>query len=404
MENENKQTSPQPERQYSHPNLRNQALGRNFINKSYRPGHDQPPQVPRAKKRDRLKEVWQKLGWPMRILIILGFIFIIGATYWVINKTFLEESVEPTASFVDNHYVAPIYSPLSGVATKQELADRPVTGIMIENSLDARPQSGLQEAGVIFEAIAEGGITRFLTLYQENEPSYIGPVRSLRPYYIDWAETFDASVAHVGGSPDALSRIRNGGKDLDQFFNASSFWRISSRASPHNVYTSFNRLNSLNKARGYKTSKFTPWTRKDEAKVLKNNAKTINFAISGPLYNVRYVFTKATNSYKRSEGGVAHNYTSVDGGKAKQLTPKVVIAMVMPYGIASDGHHSTYATTGKGRVFIFQDGGVVKGTWHKNGRSAQYKFVDKHGKVIALNRGQTWVTIVSSDPAIKYSK
>jgi hypothetical protein len=140
-----------------------------------------------------------------------------------------------------------VASPLTGVQVPPELAKRPVTGIMIENSIYARPQSGIQDAGVVFEAIAEAGITRFLTLYQDAKPQYIGPVRSLRPYYIDWAGSFDASIAHIGGSPDALKRIRNGGKDLDQFFNSGSYWRQPTREAPHNVYTSFKLLDRLNR-------------------------------------------------------------------------------------------------------------------------------------------------------------
>ena len=91
------------------------------------------------------------------------------------------------------------YSRLSGVeVASKELETAPVFGVMIENSIPARPQSGLNQAEVVFEAIAEGGITRFLALYQQNKPELIGPVRSVRGYYIDWASGFDASIAHVG--------------------------------------------------------------------------------------------------------------------------------------------------------------------------------------------------------------
>jgi hypothetical protein len=130
-----------------------------------------------------------------------------------------------------------VASPLSGVQVSPDLAKRPVTGIMIENSPDARPQSGLQDAGVVYEAIAEGGITRFLALFQDSRPQYIGPVRSLRPYYIDFGWPYQAAIAHVGGSPDALTQIRSGSyRDLDQFFNSGTYSRINSRVAPHNVY------------------------------------------------------------------------------------------------------------------------------------------------------------------------
>ena len=116
------------------------------------------------------------------------------------------------------------YSPLTGKVVKTKAATTtPVTAIMIENSPDARPQSGLKDAEVVYEAVAEGGITRFLALYQQHHPQLIGPVRSVRMYYVDWLTPYNASVAHVGGSYRALQLVRNGSyRDIDQFFNAGA--------------------------------------------------------------------------------------------------------------------------------------------------------------------------------------
>ncbi len=295
-------------------------------------------------------------------------------------------------------------SPLTGIEVKPELAARPVTGIMIENSQDARPQSGLRDAGVVFEAIAEGGITRFLTLFQEATPQYIGPVRSLRPYYIDWANGFDAAIAHVGGAPKALKQIRNGGKDLDQFFNAGAYWRISSRPAPHNVYTSFKNLDKLNRQKGYKHSKFTSWPRKAESPRQVPKASTIKIGISGPEFNIIYTYNKDGNNYTRKEGGVAHLSTSSANPKsAKVIRPKVVIAMVVPFGLDRDGHHSDYDTLGRGFAYIFQDGGANKVTWVKKDRTSQIKFLDAEGNPVALNAGQTWVTVIDSKGDVGYS-
>src|SRR5262249_44865010 len=153
----------------------------------------------------------------------------------------------------------------------------------IENSDDARPQSGLQEAGVVYEAIAEAGITRFMALFQETGPQYIGPVRSLRPYYIDFAAPFQASIVHVGGSPDALAQVTSGGfRNLDQFANGGSFWRISTRYAPHNVYTAFARLDALNQSKGYTSSKFTGWPRKKDKKLALPQATAIDIRVSSP--------------------------------------------------------------------------------------------------------------------------
>lgn len=166
----------------------------------------------------------------------------------IYDLPFVKKKPEPTK----------FYSPLTGNEVGDEATTkREVTAIMIENSPDARPQSGLKDSGIVFEAIAEGGITRFLALYQEQQPGLIGPVRSVRPYYIDWAAPFDASIAHIGGSYNALQSAQWTIKDIDQFFNAGAYWRASDRYAPHNVYTSFERLNALNEQKGYTSSTFT---------------------------------------------------------------------------------------------------------------------------------------------------
>jgi len=296
-------------------------------------------------------------------------------------------------------------SPLSGVQVDPSLVSRPVTGIMIENSDFARPQSGLQDAGVVYEAIAEGGITRFLALFQDTRPQYIGPVRSLRPYYIDFAAPFQASIVHVGGSPEALATVRNGNyRDLDQFFNSGSFWRISARPAPHNVYTTFDRLDALNKSKGYTSSHFTIWPRKADKKLATPTAKTIDIAISGPDYYSHYNYDPATNTYLRSEGGAAHtDLVSADDKTGVQLHPKVVIALVMAYSIEADGKHSFYADTGSGTAYIFQDGGVTQGRWVKADSASQIQFTDASDVPLKLDAGQTWLTLVADSSKVRYA-
>lgn len=292
------------------------------------------------------------------------------------------------------------YSPLTGKQVKNEAATtRQVTAIMIENSPDARPQSGLKSAGVIYEAIAEGGITRFLALYQEDRPGLIGPVRSLRPYYVDWLAPYDAAVAHVGGSKAALDEVRNGNyKDIDQFFNPGAYWRSTDRYAPHNVYTSFDRLDALNKSKGYTKSKFTGFARKEDEPSKKPNAKSISIDISSGTYNSSYSYDAKKNHYVRSQGGEVHK-----DREAGPITPKVVIVMKVPMERGfEDGYREQMQTIGKGEAFIFQDGTVTKATWNKSNKTAQIKFTGADGKDIALNRGQTWITAIDTDRAVSW--
>lgn len=284
------------------------------------------------------------------------------------------------------------YSPLTGEQVADEAATKQAaTAIMLENSPDARPQSGLKQAGVVYEAIAEGGITRFLALYQQAKPQLIGPVRSLRMYYVDWAAPYNASIAHVGGSFYALKEVRNGSyRDIDQFFNGSSYWRAADRYAPHNVYTSFAKLDALNASKGYTQSNFTGFTRADGKPSPAPNANTITINISGPLYNTSYTYDQAANRYNRSVGGKPH-VDREDG----PITPSVVVALkVNMTRIFEDGYRESIESTGSGQAVIFQNGTAQEAIWHKAGRTTPLQFTDGSGKVIPLNRGQTWISAV----------
>ncbi|HSX28888.1 MAG TPA: DUF3048 domain-containing protein [Candidatus Saccharimonadales bacterium] len=292
------------------------------------------------------------------------------------------------------------HSPLTGLEVTKDQSERPVTGIMIENSPDARPQSGMIDAGVVFEAIAEGGITRFLTLFQEKGPTLVGPVRSVRSYYVDWLGAFDAGIAHVGGSAAALQTVRGGGfKDLDQFFNGGYYWRATDRYAPHNVYTSFEKLNALNQAKGYTHSNFTGFPRKAEAASATPNATKIQINISSGLYDSTYAYDKSSNTYLRSEGGAPH----IDRESKQQLHPKVVIAMkVQESTVLEDGYRENINAIGNGDCWVFQDGNVQHGTWQKAGIHDQIIFKDDNNSSLKLNPGQTWIAAVPNAQSVTW--
>jgi len=286
-----------------------------------------------------------------------------------------------------------VASNLSGLQVDPTLNAKPVTAVMIENSPDSRPQSGLSQANVVYEAIAEGGITRFLALYQDTNPGDIGPIRSVRPYYLQWARGFDAPLAHVGGSPEALETIRAlGAKDLDQFFNAGAYRRISARSAPHNVYSAVDTLTQLSIAKGYTASVFKPWGRKAESAVAQATARSIDLTLSGPTYNAHYDYDPATNSYKRSQAGTPHT----DANGNVQISPKVVIGLVIPLALQADGKHLDYGTIGSGQAYVFQNGTLTVGQWNKATENAGMSFTDAAGAPLPLNPGQTWLTAVTA--------
>ncbi len=351
--------------------------------------------------------LWVENHNRLSVLLLVGTLVVaagvVGAAYFYAQPTTEvadQVAQKKTANKKQTETVTKYYSPLTGVEVADQAATkRQVTAVMIENSQTARPQSGIKPAGIIYEAIAEGGITRFLTLHQEDRPGLIGPVRSLRPYYIAWLAPFDASVAHVGGSANALKEIRNGSyKDIDQFFNGSYFWRAKDRAAPHNVYTSFDKLDALNQKKGYVSSDFTAFPRKLDSPATKPTAKAINVTVSGPLYNSAYAFDTTTDSYLRSEGGVAHN-----DREAGRMNPKVVIVIKVPTQKGyEDGYREQMTTAGFNTAYIFQDGIVIQGFWRKSGTKSQIQFYDHAARPIALNAGQTWITVVAPEKGVTW--
>ncbi|MES2876474.1 MAG: DUF3048 domain-containing protein [Patescibacteria group bacterium] len=353
----------------------------------------QPELPPKPKPMARFKSWIHKHPRRTYALVGLGLVLAGGLTTMAV----LWQQPEEKQVVVTKPKPAPkpktiYYSPLTGeVVADQSAVTKPTTAIMIENSPDARPQSGLKDAEIVYEAVAEGGITRFLTVHQQRQPETIGPVRSLRMYYVDWLTPFDASVAHVGGSAEALKVVRGGGyRDIDQFFNAPFYRRATDRYAPHNVYTSFSKLNELNASKGYTSSDPKAFDRTDDEKDPVQDGNQVNLTISGPSYNSSYAYDAAGKVYNRSQGGAPHT-----DREAGQIQAKVVVALrVNMQRVMEDGYRESITTTGSGEAMVFQNGHANKVTWHKDSREAQLRFTDAAGQPFKLARGTTWISAI----------
>ena len=354
------------------------------------------------KKRRNPKQWFLGLTKQQKIITVIITILVLGGIAGgIVMALSSDKPLAPTAKKASKAKVLkPTTEPsmLTGVQVKPELNKRGVTGIMIENSVFARPQSGLIDAGVVFEAIAEGGITRFLTLHQEDQPDYIGPVRSVRPYYLDWLQGFGAPIAHAGGSAGGLNKIKDDKiKDIND--NVPTFFRVDNREAPHNLFTTSAKLDEFRAKNGYTAVAFKGFPRKKEQPSAKPTAKTIDFAISSSDFNVHYDYDATTNSYKRSEGGAPH----IDEKSKAQISPKVVIANIMNYTIIDSQGHSGYNTIGSGQSYIFQDGNVTVGSWEKTSSTSQMTFKDSRGNEVKLNPGNTWISAVNNAPSVTYA-
>lgn len=296
-------------------------------------------------------------------------------------------------------------SSLDGLVYPESDANRHPIGIMIENHPDSRPQSGLSSASVVYEAIAEGGITRFLAIFGPKLPNKVGPVRSARPYYLDWCLEYDCFYTHVGGSNEALDLINKLAiHDLDQFRYGTknygrAFYREPRRgiAIEHTMFSDPTKLYEIAAKNQWPLEDSSPTGnyKNDSAKDERPANQQVKVEMSSKQYNLVWNYDPITNSYKRTMGGVSHRDALTD----TQLAPKVMI--VQEVAAQPSGNSSLkMQTVGTGKAIIFQDGQRVDGTWEKVNQSIRTIFKDANGREIRFNRGQRWITIVNSGIAI----
>jgi hypothetical protein len=297
----------------------------------------------------------------------------------------------------------------------EKIEGRLPLAVMFDNFVDARPQIGLDRADLVFETVAEGGITRFLGVFWSYEPGLIEPVRSARAYYLSWAKELDAIYVHWGraqsSNPSAdvtatLSRLEL--SNFDGFYmGAPYFTRDPNRAGPHDGIADTAALWELAAERELAgPPEIEGWLFKDDEPGRAAGggsvaAPAVDLGFGGHLgtsYGVRWEYDSASNGYLRSEGGAPH----VDGRSGERLAARNVAVMIAPSAPAGDGTaHRLYDTVGGGDAVVFQDGVAIPGTWSRADPGARTRFFNADGKEIAFNRGQTWIEALSvGDPLV----
>jgi Protein of unknown function (DUF3048) N-terminal domain/Protein of unknown function (DUF3048) C-terminal domain len=317
-----------------------------------------------------------------------------------------DDSSSPAASAAPTPVL--VAAPLDGVPVSPSLAGQHVIAVMIDDLSPARPQSGISDASVVWQAPAEGGIPRYMLLFQERTPRAVGPVRSARYYYIAWASEWKAAYVHAGGSPQALDTLRAQGSgqlvyNADQFAWGSYFWRVTTRFPPHNLYTDGKHLRELSRRLGATAPPAKAVWRFGPDAPLEQRPQGGQIEVDYLANRIVYRYDRATNTYRRFVTGSTKQ--QVDAGTKQLVAPKNVVIMRMVFGALNDGHPNKHRLeariTGSGVAWIATNGHTMKGTWRKRSVSSPTRFYDAGGHQVRLTVGQTFVQVMKTTDIVK---
>ncbi|MFH0853576.1 MAG: DUF3048 domain-containing protein [bacterium] len=353
-------------------------------------------------------------------LIVAGAVVVAGSLLWgglilfaqpkaadknTANQASANQAVNIDTTFQTEPEPTELPRALDGIIVDPAAANLFVYAVMLDNNPAARPQAGLAQASVVYNTLVEGGATRLMAVFSSDvQPGRIGPVRSARPYYLEWLSEYDGMYVHAGGSPEALQTIS--AFDLRAVNCIGSggryCYRDNTGYAPHNLFTDNEKLAYAIRDLGYEQVKpeYDTWRFKDEdALDGRGDFNWLELHYSAGTYNVRYEYNKENNAYLRFNGTDPH----LDRTTEEQIAAKNVIVQVVPPIVTYlEKGRIVLNVTGEGKAFLFRDGLVIPGTWEKPLRVERTKFIAEDGTEMKLNRGQTWVEVIPEGREFPY--
>lgn len=293
---------------------------------------------------------------------------------------------------------------------------RPIA-VMIDNNVGNNSHYGLQQAYLTYEIIVEGGLTRLMALFKDKNVSQIGPVRSSRHYFLDYALESDAIYAHFGWSPYAKNDIKKlAVNNINGMYDSAPFWRVTWLYAPHNVLTSTEKLYDYAKIKNYplesdswqllnystdeiNLEKLNKANRKKESSddnilnpTVANNIQII-YSYS---QNRSYIYDNNQKVYLR----YMNNNPHVDAESKENLAYKnIIIEIVNNKTIDSDGRQELY-TVGSGTGYYITNGYSLPIIWEKQERKAKTTYKYENNDIIKINDGNTIIEVISSQDNI----
>ncbi|MEK4427215.1 DUF3048 domain-containing protein [Solibacillus sp. FSL K6-1523] len=313
------------------------------------------------------------------------------------------EEQEEEVLVADAEEELPFVTPFTGEPIADEMTTRPIVATINNHPL-ARPQSGLAQADVVYEMLAEGDVTRFLALYQSKIPQSIGPIRSARSYFIDIAKGLDAFYLAHGYSPEAKSmldkRVVEGINGMQ--YDGIYFNRSSERKAPHNSYISGENVvagaEKIGASLLYQKKVSYPFYEGEDSVKIGTQASevAINYSTNGK-FNSQYVFDSETNRYARFSA----NVQTIDYVTQQPIELANVLFFEMPHQIIDNEGRRAINIKNGGNAYVFQSGMMREVKW-KN-EDGFLVAIEEDGSEVKLVPGQTWVHFVPTSPGLASS-
>jgi hypothetical protein len=275
--------------------------------------------------------------------------------------------------------------------------------IMIENQADARPQTGLTHADVVYEALAEGGITRFIGVYLANDAPVVGPVRSLRHYFAFLAGDYGADLVHIGASPEGFAwRDAMNMGHLDETAGDPGVWRVRTRPAPHNAYTGTFADRGFLRERGRQQQRsWGPLLFHQEPPRGEDAAESIALGFLPWPYRVSYQWEASMGRYVRFMEGQPH----LDADSGEPIAPAtVVVQFAEVERIPNDPklRLDVNLVGGSGQLMIFSGGTRREGTWSKSSTRSATRWLDATGERVVIPPGPVWVEVLPLDSPLSW--
>lgn len=338
----------------------------------------------------------------VKILVALLIIVIIALAGLLGMKIFMNTETNNTAESnnANNNSDDPLTVVLDDKPENKSKysGNKRTIAVVIDNVGSAVPQTGLNDAMIVYEAIVEGGLTRFMAVFKDTKMENIGPARSARPYFIDYALENDSIFIHYGGSPKALGEVKSLGINNVNGIEVSNkiFWRTNKKTAPHNAIVSVEEAKKYIEQRGYRTIT-------NERNVLKYSTDEVNLE-NGMVANtvnipyssskVKFVYDAETKRYSRYVG----NTLQKDWITGEALTTKnIIVTFANNYTTDEENGYGRQAIQNIGNLdgYYITDGKAVKIKCKKTSRAGRTVYQDLNGNEIDVNDGNTYIQIVS---------